>query len=34
MENDILTYQDYDKEVELGNINREQEIIQKLKGIL
>lgn len=34
MENDILTYQDYDKEVELGNINREQEIIEKLKAIM
>ena len=34
MENDILTYQDYDKEIELGNINREQEIIEKLKAIM
>lgn len=34
LENDMLTYQDYDKEIELGNINREQEVIQKLKAIL
>lgn len=33
LQNDMLTYQDYDKEVEMGNINREQEVIQKLKAI-
>ena len=34
LENDILTYQDYDKEVELGNINREQDIVAKLDQVL
>lgn len=34
LENDMLTYQDYDKEVQVGNINREQEVIPKLKAIL
>ena len=33
LENDILTYQGFDKEVELGNINREQEVVDKLKTI-
>jgi len=33
LQGDMLIYQDYDKEVELGNINREQEIIQKIKAI-
>ena len=34
LENDILTYQDFDKEVELGNINREQDIVAKLDQVL
>lgn len=34
LENDVLTYQGFDKEVELGNINREQEIVDNLKKIL
>ena len=34
LENDILTYQGFDKEVELGNINREQEVVNNLKKIL
>lgn len=33
LENDILTYQGFDKEIELGNINREQEVADKLKTI-
>lgn len=34
LENDMLTYQGFDKEVDLGNINREQDIANKLKSIL
>ena len=34
LENDILTYQDFDKEIELGNINREQDIVAKLDQVL
>jgi DNA-binding transcriptional MerR regulator len=34
LDNDFLTYQDFDKEIELGNINKEQEIVDKLKAIL
>ena len=33
LENDVLTYQGFDEEVELGNINREQEVADKLKTI-
>jgi len=31
---DILSYQDYDKEVELGLFSKEQDIIQKIRKIL
>jgi len=34
LENDMLTYQGFDQEVELGNINREQEVVDNLKKIL
>lgn len=34
LENDMLTYQGFDKEVELGNINREQEVVNNLKKLL
>lgn len=33
LENDMLVYQAYDKDVDLGNINREQDIINNLKKI-
>ena len=33
LENDTLVYQAYDRDVELGNINREQDIINNLKKI-
>lgn len=33
LENDVVIYQGFDKEVELGNINREQDIVNNLKKI-
>ena len=33
LENDILTYQGFDKEVDLGNINRELDVVSRLKSI-
>jgi len=33
LENDMVVYQGFDKEVELGNINREQDVVNNLKKI-
>lgn len=33
LENDMLVYQGFDKDMELGNINREQDIVNNLKKI-